>query len=419
MRPSSSCAGHPACDGQVTGGQRVDRALHPVDRAGDLPDDGQGEGHAEQDADAEDAPERRGSPRCPARRPPPPGRAASERSTLRRPWDVGGHLLLRRHHGRPGRSRPPPPCPRRRSAGTICCALKPGEGLEVGGEGRHAPGVLAGPLVGGQPGLQLLRAVRQLRLELHPLGRCGREVGGVPGLQRLVGLLDGVQVREGDDVVDADVRARPPAGPRCGSWPPSARTTPHQRAEGDQRGDLHADRPVGEPAAAATAGRCCGGVHAGAPARCRSFPQRPHGPLQSHVSHRENTVRNASDTADTSIFRTCRKIGRRPFRNGRFAATRHRIRGAAHGPATGYRRRATTCDAGQPGWARPIGVRAARALAPDPSVALDDEIAFALGSASRAVTRRYRDLLAGMGLTYPQYLVMLVLWEREGRTCTS
>jgi DNA-binding MarR family transcriptional regulator len=49
-------------------------------------------------------------------------------------------------------------------------------------------------------------------------------------------------------------------------------------------------------------------------------------------------------------------------------------------------------------------------------VALDDEIAFALGSASRAVTRRYRDLLAGMGLTYPQYLVMLVLWEREDRT---
>jgi DNA-binding MarR family transcriptional regulator len=53
---------------------------------------------------------------------------------------------------------------------------------------------------------------------------------------------------------------------------------------------------------------------------------------------------------------------------------------------------------------------------PDPSVALDDEIAFALGCASRAVTRRYRDLLAGMGLTYPQYLVMLLLWEREDRT---
>jgi DNA-binding MarR family transcriptional regulator len=53
---------------------------------------------------------------------------------------------------------------------------------------------------------------------------------------------------------------------------------------------------------------------------------------------------------------------------------------------------------------------------PDPSVALDDEIAFALGTASRAVTRRYRDLLGGMGLTYPQYLVMLLLWEREDRT---
>jgi MarR family transcriptional regulator, organic hydroperoxide resistance regulator len=53
---------------------------------------------------------------------------------------------------------------------------------------------------------------------------------------------------------------------------------------------------------------------------------------------------------------------------------------------------------------------------PDPSVALDDEIAFALGSASRAVTRRYRDLLATMRLTYPQYLVMLLLWEREDRT---
>jgi DNA-binding MarR family transcriptional regulator len=53
---------------------------------------------------------------------------------------------------------------------------------------------------------------------------------------------------------------------------------------------------------------------------------------------------------------------------------------------------------------------------PEPSTALEDEIAFALGSASRAVTRRYRDLLAGMGLTYPQYLVMLLLWESEDRT---
>lgn len=37
---------------------------------------------------------------------------------------------------------------------------------------------------------------------------------------------------------------------------------------------------------------------------------------------------------------------------------------------------------------------------------------FALYSASRAVTGYYRPLLEPLGLTYPQYLVMLVLWER-------
>lgn len=43
--------------------------------------------------------------------------------------------------------------------------------------------------------------------------------------------------------------------------------------------------------------------------------------------------------------------------------------------------------------------------------ALDTQMCFALYSASRAITARYRDLLAPLGLTYPQYLVMLVLWE--------
>lgn len=45
---------------------------------------------------------------------------------------------------------------------------------------------------------------------------------------------------------------------------------------------------------------------------------------------------------------------------------------------------------------------------------LDDQLCFALYSASRAVTAAYRPLLAELGLTYPQYLVLLVLWE-EGR----
>ncbi|MEU7826853.1 MarR family transcriptional regulator [Catellatospora sp. NPDC049111] len=44
---------------------------------------------------------------------------------------------------------------------------------------------------------------------------------------------------------------------------------------------------------------------------------------------------------------------------------------------------------------------------------LDDQFCFALYAASRAVTSAYRVLLEPVGLTYPQYLVMLVLWERK------
>ena len=45
---------------------------------------------------------------------------------------------------------------------------------------------------------------------------------------------------------------------------------------------------------------------------------------------------------------------------------------------------------------------------------LDDQLCFALYSASRAVTRAYAPLLQPLGLTYPQYLVLLVLWARDG-----
>jgi DNA-binding MarR family transcriptional regulator len=44
---------------------------------------------------------------------------------------------------------------------------------------------------------------------------------------------------------------------------------------------------------------------------------------------------------------------------------------------------------------------------------LDNQLCFALYDASRAFTRAYAPLLAEIGLTYPQYLVMLVLWEAE------
>ncbi|MFD3654123.1 MarR family winged helix-turn-helix transcriptional regulator [Streptomyces sp. NPDC058620] len=49
---------------------------------------------------------------------------------------------------------------------------------------------------------------------------------------------------------------------------------------------------------------------------------------------------------------------------------------------------------------------------PAPSLLLDDQLCFALYAAQRAVTAAYRPLLDELGLTYPQYLVMLVLWER-------
>jgi MarR family transcriptional regulator, organic hydroperoxide resistance regulator len=53
---------------------------------------------------------------------------------------------------------------------------------------------------------------------------------------------------------------------------------------------------------------------------------------------------------------------------------------------------------------------------PGPSVALDDQLCFALYAASRAVTARYRPMLDAIGLTYPQYLVMMLLWEQDGQT---
>ncbi len=49
------------------------------------------------------------------------------------------------------------------------------------------------------------------------------------------------------------------------------------------------------------------------------------------------------------------------------------------------------------------------------ALALDRQVCFALYSASRATTAAYRSLLDELGVTYPQYLVLLVLWERDGR----
>lgn len=53
-------------------------------------------------------------------------------------------------------------------------------------------------------------------------------------------------------------------------------------------------------------------------------------------------------------------------------------------------------------------------LTTDKALLLDNQLCFALYSASLAMTKLYKPLLAELGLTYPQYLVMLVLWERDG-----
>jgi DNA-binding MarR family transcriptional regulator len=52
----------------------------------------------------------------------------------------------------------------------------------------------------------------------------------------------------------------------------------------------------------------------------------------------------------------------------------------------------------------------------EPSLLLDDQLCFALYAASRAMTSVYRPLLEEAGLTYPQYLVMLVLWQHRTAT---
>lgn len=48
-----------------------------------------------------------------------------------------------------------------------------------------------------------------------------------------------------------------------------------------------------------------------------------------------------------------------------------------------------------------------------PQLELDNQLCFALYNASRAMTRAYGPLLAELGLTYPQYLAMLALWESD------
>lgn len=51
----------------------------------------------------------------------------------------------------------------------------------------------------------------------------------------------------------------------------------------------------------------------------------------------------------------------------------------------------------------------------DPALKLDNQLCFRLYTASRLITQAYHPLLSRIGLTYPQYLVMMVLWENDGQ----
>ena len=55
----------------------------------------------------------------------------------------------------------------------------------------------------------------------------------------------------------------------------------------------------------------------------------------------------------------------------------------------------------------------------DNALLLDNQLCFALYSASLAMTKLHKPLLEELGITYPQYLVMLVLWEGDGLTVSE
>lgn len=54
-----------------------------------------------------------------------------------------------------------------------------------------------------------------------------------------------------------------------------------------------------------------------------------------------------------------------------------------------------------------------------PPLLLDQQLCFALYSANLALNKLYRQLLTGLEITYPQYLVMMVLWERDDVTVSE
>jgi len=64
-------------------------------------------------------------------------------------------------------------------------------------------------------------------------------------------------------------------------------------------------------------------------------------------------------------------------------------------------------------------MRSSTPQATDEMLKLDNQLCFAVYSASLAMTRLYKPVLEKLHLTYPQYLVMLALWEQDGPTVSE
>ncbi len=67
---------------------------------------------------------------------------------------------------------------------------------------------------------------------------------------------------------------------------------------------------------------------------------------------------------------------------------------------------------------RILPIRLRRSRSTDPLL-LDTSFCYALYAAAHRMTKSYRPLLERLGLTYPQYLVLLVLWEQDGVTVSE
>lgn len=62
---------------------------------------------------------------------------------------------------------------------------------------------------------------------------------------------------------------------------------------------------------------------------------------------------------------------------------------------------------------------ASKSIPANTALLLDNQLCFALYSTSQAMTQMYKPLLEALDLTYPQYLVMLLLWEQDGQTVSA